>query len=279
MAVAILSQKGGVGKSSLAKWMGYLWSEDTKPPVLIDLDPQATLTHIMGFTVPELLEKCAAHVLSGEYSRPEECVLVTNTCRKPVLLVPALSVDANLTGPANVQEYEGVVAMIENLHSFVGHFESRGYPVIIDTPAYASRTDTLPTVAAAASSVVIIPVDARMQPEQTVELTYANIVSAHRHLKDVSVPEKRAGIVLNMYSNRLRVCKEAYNTLRSRLKDLLDENPPFPAEFLGRISENREFINMVTYNCPPTGKSGKNITDAVAKVVEFARRYTWGEQE
>ena len=271
MAVAIISQKGGVGKSSLAKWMGYLWSEDMKPPVLIDLDPQATLTHIMGFTVPDLLEKCAAHVLGGEYSKPEECVYVTNTCRKPVLLVPAQSVDLDLTGPANVQEFEDVVAMIENLHSFVEHFEKKGYPVIVDTPAYASRTDTLPTVAAAVSDVVVIPVDARMQPEQTVEYTYANIVSAHRHLGDASIPDKRAGVVLNMYNNRLRVCKEAYGTLRSSLDTLLGENPPFPTEFLGRISENREFINMVTYNCPPTGKSGKNITDAVAKIVEFAR--------
>lgn len=64
-AIAIFNQAGGVGKSTLTQNLGYHLQERKHRVLLVDIDPQATLTTFMGID-PESLEKTPFDALINE---------------------------------------------------------------------------------------------------------------------------------------------------------------------------------------------------------------------
>jgi chromosome partitioning protein len=64
-AIAIFNQAGGVGKSTLTQNLGYHLASLKHRVLLVDIDPQATLTTFMGID-PESLEKTPFEALINE---------------------------------------------------------------------------------------------------------------------------------------------------------------------------------------------------------------------
>jgi chromosome partitioning protein len=64
-AIAIFNQAGGVGKSTLTQNLGYHLASLKHRVLLVDIDPQATLTTFMGID-PENLEKTPFDALINE---------------------------------------------------------------------------------------------------------------------------------------------------------------------------------------------------------------------
>lgn len=63
--VAVVSQKGGVGKTTTAINLGAAMAETGRPVILIDLDPQANTTSGLGFDVRRQ-RRNVYHLLTGE---------------------------------------------------------------------------------------------------------------------------------------------------------------------------------------------------------------------
>jgi len=61
--IGIINHKGGVGKSTLTGNLGACLSKKNKQTILIDMDPQASLTISLGFDNPDSIDKNIAELM------------------------------------------------------------------------------------------------------------------------------------------------------------------------------------------------------------------------
>ena len=61
--IAMANQKGGVAKTTSTMNLGAALSRNGKKVLLVDCDPQANLTEIMGYDEPEKLKTTISTVL------------------------------------------------------------------------------------------------------------------------------------------------------------------------------------------------------------------------
>ncbi len=64
--IAIFNQAGGVAKTTLTHNLGYHLAQRKHRVLLIDMDPQASLTKFMGL-VPAQLDKTVADAINVQY--------------------------------------------------------------------------------------------------------------------------------------------------------------------------------------------------------------------
>ena len=144
--VAVVSQKGGVGKTTTAINLGAAMAETGRPVILIDLDPQANTTSGLGFDVRrQRLNEY--HLLTGEAVIDDVAV---PTSVKNLHLVPS---DLNLAGGeielAGASEREFRLRQaLDELGGGFGH-------VLIDCPP---SLGLLTINALAAAQEVLVPV-------------------------------------------------------------------------------------------------------------------------
>ena len=80
--IAVANQKGGVGKSSSVMNLGAGLAAAGKKILMIDLDPQASLTISLGYREPDKLETSVADIIS-DIVNDAECRAANYTGRKP----------------------------------------------------------------------------------------------------------------------------------------------------------------------------------------------------
>jgi chromosome partitioning protein len=63
--IALFNQSGGVSKSSLTMNLGYHLARRSQKVLLVDMDPQASLTTFMGLEPSELQETVYESIMNG----------------------------------------------------------------------------------------------------------------------------------------------------------------------------------------------------------------------
>lgn len=202
--IAIVNQKGGVAKTITALNLGYALSEMGKKVLIIDFDPQSSLTVCFGYENTDNISTTIYNLMVlaiEEKSLPkkEEYVIASGNLD----IIPcSLELSAIEIALVNVMSRELV------LKSIVDEIKEEYDYVIIDcSPSLGMLTIN----ALATCDSVIIPVTPQYLSAKGLELLLRNII---RVKKRINPKIEVDGILLTMYTERMRLSKEILSIIQ-----------------------------------------------------------------
>ena len=209
--LAVVSQKGGVGKTTTAINLAAALAKLGTRTLLIDIDPQGSVRFGLGLRnegggIAEFLE--------GSKELPE-IVRATSLPFLRVLLAGAV-VD---TGDHS--EYQQLVATSPKLKELFELAVQRGYLVVVDTPPGLG-----PIVQAvlAASDRVLVPLQCEPLALQTTSQILKGIKAAMAKHDSLRLE----GIVLTLYEEESAICRKIAERVRQQLPPELVFEVPVP---------------------------------------------------
>ena len=202
--IAIVNQKGGVGKSTTAVNLGVGLTQLGKKVLLVDADGQANLTEMLGWQQPDELSPTLAtmleRVIADKPIAPEEGILHH---AEGVDLMPAnIELSGLEVSLVNTMSRETV------LRTYLSEVRRSYDYILIDcSPSLGMLTLNALT----AADKVIIPVQAHYLPVKGLEQLLKTVSKVQRQLNsNLQV----SGILLTMVEGRTNFAKDISNLVR-----------------------------------------------------------------
>ncbi|HKM33546.1 MAG TPA: ParA family protein [Lachnospiraceae bacterium] len=217
--IATSNQKGGVGKTVSCVNLGIGLAQTGKKVLLIDADPQGSLTISLGYQEPDELEFSLAtmmmNIVNDEQLKVDKTILHH---KEGVDLIPAnIELSAIEVSLVNVMSRELILkAIVEQIKQFYDY-------IIIDCmPSLGMMT--INTLACADS--VLIPVQAAYLPVKGLQQLIKTISRVKKQLNPKLQIE---GILLTMVDNRTNYARDislmVYDTYSANIKVFSIEIP------------------------------------------------------
>ena len=198
-SIALLNQKGGVGKTTTTANLGACLAMLGKKVLVIDMDPQANLSVHLGVDIHKL-KYSVYNILTGD-CKPDDVIL--NTKIQGLDIIPA---NIDLSG-AEI-ELVGVVGRETVLKEYLGDILDRYDYVLIDCPPSLGLL-TLNVLTLVRE--IFIPLQTEFFALQGVsKLLDTHEVVRKRLNKNLEI----TGIIFCMYTSRTRLCKEVIEKVK-----------------------------------------------------------------
>ena len=246
--IAIINQKGGVGKTTTALNLSAALGEQGKEVLLVDLDPQGNATSGLGVEKNEV-EYCIYDALLNDVNLEK---IIIPDVYTGLDLVPAT---INLAG-AEV-ELVTAIARENRLKDALGKFRGKYDYIIIDCPPSLGLL-TINSFVAADS--LIIPIQTEFYALEGV----TKLLESMKLVKSRLNPSLEIfGVVLTMYDARTTLAKQVANEVRSYFGSKVFQTE-IPRTV--RLSEAPSFGQPIT-QYEPDGKGARSYTKLAKEVI------------
>ena len=203
--VAVVNQKGGVGKTTTAVNLGASLAAYERRTLLVDLDPQGNCTAGLG-AEPSAQDGTTYEVLTGE----KELVEVVRATEFPHLALAPATPD--LAG-AEV-ELVGMVGREFRFRDAVAGYDDGSF-VLVDCPP---SLGLLTVNALAAADALIVPIQCEYYAMEGVSKLMTTVDEVRRFLNpDLALD----GILLTMYDDRTNLAQQVAGEVRSVFGELV----------------------------------------------------------
>ncbi len=208
--IALFNQSGGVGKTSLTMNLGYQLAKRKKRVLLVDMDPQASLTTFMGIDPVDLEATVYEAVVA------EEPLAIHKEIHK-MALAPA---NINLSAA----ELELVSALMREmrLKNALSQVRKDYDFILIDCPP---SLGILTVISLIAASHVLVPIQTQFKAFQGTDLLLNTVA---RLRKSANPQLKFAGFIPTMYDGRTAQETRTYQAIKEQLSPLATVYDPIP---------------------------------------------------
>lgn len=253
--ISVSNQKGGVGKTVTCVNLGIGLAREGKKVLLIDADPQGSLSISLGFDEPDKMENTLATILmkviNDEELAPESGILHHN---EGVDILPG-----NIELSGLEISINGVISRETILKQYVDRMREFYDYIIIDCmPSLGLLTIN----ALACADSVLIPVQAAYLPVKGLQQLIKTIGRVKRQLNPDLVME---GILLTMVDNRTNYAKDIASQVYEAYSETIrvfESEIPLSVRAAETSAEGSSL-----YQYDPKGKAANAYTEFIKEVL------------
>ncbi|WP_281258944.1 ParA family protein [Stenomitos frigidus] len=244
--ITIYNQSGGVMKTSLTMNLGYQLAQHNHSVLLIDMDPQASLTVFMGLEPADLEQTVADTILDNS-------PLAIHQDLHGMDLLPA-----NITLSAVEMRLVSAMAREWRLKRILEPIQAQYDFILIDAPPSLGVLSVLSLVA---STHVLIPIQTQYKSYKGTELLLDSIKQVQQQ---VNTELKIAGIVPTIYASANAQDKAILAAIQEQMAAIATIYPPVPRA-TAFADASMEHLPLALYS---PNHSAVKILESIATGVE-----------